>query len=217
MHEDFIATVYPHVHESLKLTTEEQVYMENPLSSSGTLSSMKNRDDAFTFSDQFLNAKSPEDELRKANVETKAESMVTVPIHQASSSAPPLSTPVIDPSPLKPTIDLELANRVSALEKISANFIKKNKLQDQTTQALSSRAYTLENHDLSHLEHTTLYEALEASMDRENKEEFNEEMAKSRKSHRDDQDPPPPPSKYSNQSKKKRHDSDTSALKKPLP
>ncbi|GKD84682.1 hypothetical protein Tco_1355836 [Tanacetum coccineum] len=49
----------------------------------------------------------------------------------------------------------------------------------------------------SYLEHTTLYEALEASMDRENREEFIEEMTKSCKRCRDDQDPPPPPPKDS--------------------
>nr|GEZ53021.1 hypothetical protein [Tanacetum cinerariifolium] len=32
----------------------------------------------------------------KANMESQSESMVTVPIRQASSSAPPLSTPIID-------------------------------------------------------------------------------------------------------------------------
>ncbi|GKF09160.1 hypothetical protein Tco_0043384, partial [Tanacetum coccineum] len=47
MHEDFIATVYPKVHESLKHITEEHVFLENPPSSSKTLSSMKNLDDAF--------------------------------------------------------------------------------------------------------------------------------------------------------------------------
>ncbi|GJY91671.1 hypothetical protein Tco_0507453, partial [Tanacetum coccineum] len=51
MHEDLCATVYPQVHESLKITTEEHVHIENPPSSSGTLSSMKNLDDAFTFGD----------------------------------------------------------------------------------------------------------------------------------------------------------------------
>ncbi|GKB86942.1 hypothetical protein Tco_0959214 [Tanacetum coccineum] len=259
MHEDFVATVYPQVHESLKLTTEEQPHVENPPSSSGTLSSMKNLDDGFTFGDQFLNDKPTKEEPGKANVETKVESMVTVPIHQASSSTPPLSTPIIDLTPPKPvsppaqepgftattattttttfplpppppqqsTTVPELATRVSAMEKICANFEKKHKLQDKTTQALSSRVFTLKNHDLyskinnyvnetvkeavhnalqapirerfrdltefemkeirmfksgsyrSYLEHITLYEALEASIDRENKEEFNEEMTKS--------------------------------------
>nr|GEV81949.1 hypothetical protein [Tanacetum cinerariifolium] len=42
MHEDFIAIIYPKVHERLKLTTKEQVHIENPPSSSETLSSMKN-------------------------------------------------------------------------------------------------------------------------------------------------------------------------------
>ncbi|GJW64437.1 hypothetical protein Tco_0116321 [Tanacetum coccineum] len=65
----------------------------------------------------------------------------------------------------------------------------------------------------SHPEHITLYEALEASMDRENRKELVEAIAKSRKRRRDDQDPPLPPSKDSNQNKKKRQDSDTSASK----
>nr|GEU37760.1 copia protein [Tanacetum cinerariifolium] len=59
-------------------------------------------------------------------------------------------------------------------------------------------------------EHTTLYEALEASMVCENREEFVDAMAKSRKRRHEDQDPPPPPLKDPDQNKKKRHDSDTS-------
>ncbi|GKF01118.1 hypothetical protein Tco_0028041 [Tanacetum coccineum] len=225
MHEDFIATVYPKVHESLKLTTKEQVHIENPPSSTGTLSSMKNLEDAFTFGDQFLNDKSTEKERRKANVETEVESMVTVPIHQPSSSIPPLSTPIINLSPPKPvsspiqesifttttattttlpppllpqsTTDLDLATRVSALEKRSADLEKKNQLQDNTTQDLASRVYKLEHHDLSHSDHTNLYEALEASMQRDNNDELHEELTKFRKRRRDDQNPPPPPPKDS--------------------
>ncbi|GJZ67790.1 hypothetical protein Tco_0631030 [Tanacetum coccineum] len=79
MHEDFIALVYPKVHESLMHTTEEH----------------------------FLYDKPTEEELNKANVEIEVESMVTVPIHQISSSTPPLSTPVIvisSPKPVSPPI-----------------------------------------------------------------------------------------------------------------
>ncbi|GJS14362.1 hypothetical protein Tco_0408834 [Tanacetum coccineum] len=130
---------------------------------------MKNLEDAFTFGDQFLNDKSTEEEPRKANVETEVESMVTVPIHQASLSVPPLSTPIIDLSPPKPvspsvqepiiiattvttttlppppspplqrTTDPDLATHVSALKKRSADLEQKNKLQDKITQALASR------------------------------------------------------------------------------
>ncbi|GKA86721.1 hypothetical protein Tco_0808432, partial [Tanacetum coccineum] len=85
---------------------EEHAQVENPLSSTGTLSSKKNLD-AYTFGDQFFNDKPTEKELDKANMETKVESMVTVFIHQASSSIPPLSTPVIDltpPKPVSPTL-----------------------------------------------------------------------------------------------------------------
>ncbi|GJS19202.1 hypothetical protein Tco_0447834, partial [Tanacetum coccineum] len=179
-----------------------------------------NLDDAFTFGDHFLNNKPTEEEPSKANMEVEVESMVTVPIHQASSSAPPLSTPIID---------LTLPKLVSppTQELIYANFEKKNKVQDQTTQSLLSRIFTLENHDLYSKidnyinetikeapEHAALYKALEASMDRENREEFVEATAKSRKISHDDQDPPLPSSKDSDKNKKKRHNSDTSASKK---
>ncbi|GKA35197.1 retrovirus-related pol polyprotein from transposon TNT 1-94 [Tanacetum coccineum] len=102
MHDDFLTTIYPKVHKSLKHTTEEHVHLENPPSSSKILSSMKNLDDNFTFGDQFINDKSQEDEPGKTIMETELESMVTIPIQQASSSIPPLSTLVIDLSPPKP-------------------------------------------------------------------------------------------------------------------
>ncbi|GJX67350.1 hypothetical protein Tco_0303077 [Tanacetum coccineum] len=101
-HKEFMANVYPNVHESLKFLADEHVIIEDPLSSFGTLSSMKNLDDAYTIGDQFLNDKSTEDEPGKLNVEAEVVSRVTVSIYQASSSVPPLSTPVIDLSPPKP-------------------------------------------------------------------------------------------------------------------
>ncbi|GKG42619.1 hypothetical protein Tco_0476917, partial [Tanacetum coccineum] len=73
---------------SLKNIDEEHVHLENPLSSTKTLSSMKNLDN-FNFDDQFFNDKPTEEELDKANMETEVESMVTFLIHQASSSVPP--------------------------------------------------------------------------------------------------------------------------------
>ncbi|GJT62123.1 retrovirus-related pol polyprotein from transposon TNT 1-94 [Tanacetum coccineum] len=101
MHEDFVATVYPQVHESLKHTDKEHVHLENPLSATGTLFSMKNLDN-FNFGDQFFNEKPTKKEPDKANMDTEVESMVTVLINQASSSVPLLSTPVIDLTPPKP-------------------------------------------------------------------------------------------------------------------
>ncbi|GKG56598.1 hypothetical protein Tco_0579922, partial [Tanacetum coccineum] len=52
--------------------------MENPPSSSRTLSPMNNLDDAFTVGDQFIDDKSLEEEPGKATRDTEVESMVTV-------------------------------------------------------------------------------------------------------------------------------------------
>ncbi|GKF54050.1 hypothetical protein Tco_0160960, partial [Tanacetum coccineum] len=149
---------------------DEHVILEDLLSSSGTLSSMKNLDDAFTIGDQFLNDKSTEDEPRKLNVEAEVVSMVTVLIYQGSSLVPPLSTPVIDLShpklipsttqapifiattttlPLLPPLqkqnitDLELVARVIALEHKFFDFKQKSK-NDNTTQNLGSKIFNLE-------------------------------------------------------------------------
>ncbi|GKF17153.1 hypothetical protein Tco_0062071 [Tanacetum coccineum] len=101
-HDEFMANVYLNAHESLKFPADEHVILEDPLSSTGILSSMKNLDDAYTIGDQFLNDKSTKDESGKLNVEAEVVSMATVPIYQAFSSISPLSTPVINLSPPKP-------------------------------------------------------------------------------------------------------------------
>ncbi|GKD21374.1 hypothetical protein Tco_1223077 [Tanacetum coccineum] len=62
----------------------------------------KNMDDAYTIRDQFINDKATEDETKKLNVESEVVSIVIVPIYQAYSSVPPMSTLVIDLSPPKP-------------------------------------------------------------------------------------------------------------------
>ncbi|GKC74464.1 hypothetical protein Tco_1120347 [Tanacetum coccineum] len=295
-HDEYMANVYLNVHESLKFPVDEQVILEDPLSSTGTLSSMKNLDDTYTIGDQFLNDKSTEDEPGKLNVEAEVVSMVTVPIYQASSSVPPLSMLVIDLSSPKPissttqapiftaitanttttlplppplqqqsTTDSELVARVTTLEKKFSDLGQKNKNLDNTTRNLGSRVFTLELRDLPHKidetvceavkeavhvalqaplrdrfrelteadmkeilhqwmfesgtykslpEHVALYEALEASMERANRDEFLAEKDKSRKRRCDDQDPPPP-LPDSNISNKKRHDSDALGSSQP--
>ncbi|GKB26679.1 hypothetical protein Tco_0866080 [Tanacetum coccineum] len=68
MDEDFTTTAYPNVQENLKLLTE----------------------------DQFLVKKPQEEEPGKTNAEVEVQSMVSVPIHQDTSSVPPMTTLVID-------------------------------------------------------------------------------------------------------------------------
>ncbi|GKD40899.1 hypothetical protein Tco_1261106 [Tanacetum coccineum] len=290
MHKDFIAIVYPQVHEILKLTTKEHIHIKNPPSSSGTLPSMKNLDDAFTFVLElatrvsvlekicvnFEKKNKLQDKTTQAlssrvytlenhDLYSKIDKYVNEVVKEAVHNA--LQAPIRDR--LRDLSKFEMKDMVYTLENHDLySKIDKYVNEDKTTQALSSKVYTLENHDLyskidkyvnevvkeavhnalqapildrlkdlsefemkeilhdrmfesgsyrSHLEHTALYDALVSSMDRENREEFNEEMAKSRKRRRDDQDPSPPPPKDSDQSKNKRHDSDASASKQPPP
>ncbi|GJZ90249.1 hypothetical protein Tco_0662176, partial [Tanacetum coccineum] len=94
--EEFTITAYPSVQENLKLPTEDQVRLEEPASFAGTLSSLQNLDKELSFTNQFLVEKSQEDEPDKSNTEAEVQLMVTVPIHQDTSSVPLLTTPVID-------------------------------------------------------------------------------------------------------------------------
>ncbi|GJS55695.1 monodehydroascorbate reductase [Tanacetum coccineum] len=96
MDEGFIATAYPNVHENLKLTVEEQMILEEPASSTRTLSSLQHLANDFSFGDQFFNDKPSEAENKKTTAETEAESMVSITIQQDSSAIPPITTPVID-------------------------------------------------------------------------------------------------------------------------
>ncbi|GKC22736.1 hypothetical protein Tco_1024886 [Tanacetum coccineum] len=175
-HDEFMVDFYPKVQESSKFLADEHVILEDPLSSIGTLSSMKNLEDAYAIRDQYINDKSTDDEQGKLNVEAEVVSMVTVPIYQTSSSVPPLSTPVIDLSPpkhassttqtpifiattttpLQPppqqqsTTKSELVERVAALEKKLFDLEQTNKNLDNTTRNLRSRVYTLKLRDLPH-------------------------------------------------------------------
>nr|GEW35395.1 hypothetical protein [Tanacetum cinerariifolium] len=203
---------------------KSHVIIEDPPSSSETLSSIKNLDDIYIFWDLFFNDKSIKDEPGKQNVNAEVVSMITVPIHQASTSVPPLSTPIIDLSPSKPTASPLLEPFTAATTKIHT--------LDNATKNLRSRVFTLKLRDLPHkidqtvnkvvkeavpialqalhidrfrelskadmkeilhqrmfksgsykslLEHVALYEALEASMEHEIRDEFLVEKEKSQR------------------------------------
>nr|GEX88015.1 hypothetical protein [Tanacetum cinerariifolium] len=199
-HEEFMANVYLNVHGSLKFPVDEHVILEEPQSLSRTVSSIKNLDDAYTIKDQFINDKSTEDEPGKLNVKRKVISMVTVLIHQASSSVPPLSTTIIDLSPLKSVssttqplifttttmttttlppppqqqsiIESELATRVAA---ILLELPKADMKEILHQRMLETGTYK------SLPKHVALYEAFEASMEPANMDEFLAVKDKSRK------------------------------------
>ncbi|GJZ41347.1 hypothetical protein Tco_0588233 [Tanacetum coccineum] len=211
MHEDFIATGYPEVHESLKHTTEKHVFLKNPPSSSGTLSSMKNLDDAFTYVPELATRVSVLEKIcanfeKIHNLQDKtnqalSSKVLTLDNHDLYSKIDNYVNKTV-----KEVVQNALQAPVRERFRELLEFEMKEILRDRIFESGSYR---------SHTEHAALYDSLEASIDRENREEFIEATAKSHKRRHDDQDPPPPPPKDSDQSKKKRHDSDASASEQP--
>nr|GFB41700.1 E-beta-farnesene synthase [Tanacetum cinerariifolium] len=65
MDEGLTATAYLNVQENLKLTVNEHEILEEPTSSTGTLSSLQHLDKDFSFGDQFFNDKPSEAENEK--------------------------------------------------------------------------------------------------------------------------------------------------------
>ncbi|GJV84056.1 hypothetical protein Tco_1523954 [Tanacetum coccineum] len=99
MDEGFTAAAYPDVQENLKLTVDEHVILEEPVSSIGTLSSLQHLAKDFSFSDQFLNDKPSEADNEKTTANTEAELMVSVTIQQDIFVFPPMTSSVIGPMP----------------------------------------------------------------------------------------------------------------------
>ncbi|GJW51799.1 hypothetical protein Tco_0093150 [Tanacetum coccineum] len=65
MDKGFTAEAYPDVQENLKLTVDEQVIPEEPISSTGMLSSLQHLAKDFSFGDQFFNDKPSEADNEK--------------------------------------------------------------------------------------------------------------------------------------------------------
>ncbi|GKG34105.1 hypothetical protein Tco_0434264, partial [Tanacetum coccineum] len=74
---------------------------EEPVSSTGTLSSLQHLTKDFSYGDQFIDDKPSEANYEKTMVtaDTEAESMVSVTIQQDTFVIPPMTSPVIGPVP----------------------------------------------------------------------------------------------------------------------
>nr|GEX28381.1 hypothetical protein [Tanacetum cinerariifolium] len=150
----FTAMVYPNVQENLKLVVEELVLLEEPASSSGTLSSLQ-------------------------HLKTKVESMVNVMIQQALSSISLMTSPIIDltsrhespkehqqlkatttdtttttttlPPPQAPQQSMTeamMVKHIGELEHILADMIQVNKNIEERLDKHGARLYTLEQLDI---------------------------------------------------------------------
>nr|GEZ03061.1 reverse transcriptase domain-containing protein [Tanacetum cinerariifolium] len=127
--------------ENLKLAVEEQVLLEEPASSSGTLSSLQHLSRDISFGDQFFSNK-PSDADK--NAETEVESMVNVPIQQAMSLISLMTSLIIDL-----TSRPESPKRIGELEHIMDNLIQVNKHMEERLVKHGARLYTLEQLDIS--------------------------------------------------------------------
>ncbi|GJV67923.1 hypothetical protein Tco_1483432 [Tanacetum coccineum] len=133
MDEEFTTTAYPNVQENLKLTVDELVILEEPASSTGTLSSLQHLAKDFSFGDQLFNDKPPEADNEKTTADTEAESMV----------------------PDSPNVHLPLPTTATTTATTTTTTITTLPLPPQPQQALEerldkhgSRLYRLENQDI---------------------------------------------------------------------
>ncbi|GKB01571.1 hypothetical protein Tco_0829615 [Tanacetum coccineum] len=134
----------PNHDENLKLPTEGGERLEEPANSVGTLSSLQNLEKIVSFADQFIANKSQEDEPGKTSNEAEVQSMVSVPILQDTSSAPLMTTPIIDLCDYQPAS----SKAQTSLTYITATTTTHLPLptQLQVTQSLIQRMGELEHH-----------------------------------------------------------------------
>nr|GEV77129.1 integrase, catalytic region, zinc finger, CCHC-type, peptidase aspartic, catalytic [Tanacetum cinerariifolium] len=209
---EFTKTAYPNVQENLKPPSKDLVILEEPTSSTRTLYFFQNLEKELSFIDQFFVKKQQEEEPGKTNAESEVQSMVSVPIHQDTSSVPPMTTPVIDlttsqsgsplstslattsivmttttiPPPPQTTTKHRRSNVRKAVDKIVTDAV------DWAMQAPLRARFTYEDHK-------KLYDALENSLKRDysNKllsdlEEARQKKRKRRNVPRTSSGPPPP-------------------------
>ncbi|GJU25743.1 hypothetical protein Tco_1164364 [Tanacetum coccineum] len=176
MHDDFVATVYPQVHESLKHPDEEHVLH---LPQTNFKKKHKLQDQTI----QGISSKVFTLELR--DLPHKIDKTINESV--------------------KEVVQIALQDPLKECFKDLSEANMKEIIHDRMFKSGTYR---------SQPEHVALYEAFEASMERDNRDEFLLEKDKSQKIPLDEQDPPPPPPD-SDLNKKKIHDSDASGSKQP--
>nr|GEY56812.1 hypothetical protein [Tanacetum cinerariifolium] len=190
--EGFTATAYLKVQKNLKLTVQEQVLLEEPASSSGTLSSLQHLSKDISFGDLFFSDKPSEADNDTA--ETEVESMVSITIQQDMSSIPPMTSPIIDltsrpeypkvhqkfkatttktttttlplpPSQQQSTTEAMMMKGIGKLEHVMANLIQENKGLKERLDKHGARLYTLEQLDIPHQVNKAVSEVVTEAVD----------------------------------------------------
>nr|GEX61315.1 hypothetical protein [Tanacetum cinerariifolium] len=133
MDKEFTTTAYPNVQENLKLPSEDLVILKEPTSSTRTLSSLQNLEKELSFTDQFFVEKQHEKEPGKSNTKAEVQSMVSVSIHQDTSSVPPMTT-----------------SRIGELEQHVVDLLQSNLALEERLDKHGSWLYKLENLNIPH-------------------------------------------------------------------
>ncbi|GJW83799.1 hypothetical protein Tco_0156944 [Tanacetum coccineum] len=171
MHDEFMVNVYPNVHESLKFLADEHVILEDPLSSTETLSLMKNLEDAYTIGDQLFNDKSTKDEPGKLNMEEEVFSMKSKNLDNTTQN---LGSRVLtlDLRDLPHKIDETVCESVKEAVHVALHAPLRDRFRDLPKAYMKEmlHQWMFESSSYkSHPEHVALYEALEASMKHQSK------------------------------------------------
>nr|GEV75124.1 Gag-Pol polyprotein [Tanacetum cinerariifolium] len=192
MDEGFTVTAYPKVQENLKLTVEEQVLLEEPASSSGTLSFLQHPSKDISFEDLFSSDKPSDADNDKANAETEVESMVSVIIQQDMSSIPSMTSPIIDLTSKPKSPKAMMMKRIGELKHIMANLIQENKGLVERLDSHGAHLYTLEQLDIPHQVSKAVKLAQDLAEARKKKKK-SRESPKTPPGSPPYQPPPPPP------------------------
>nr|GEZ61094.1 E-beta-farnesene synthase [Tanacetum cinerariifolium] len=192
--EGFTATVYPNVQENLKLIVEEPVLLEEPASSSGTLSSLQHLSRDFSFGDQYFSDKHLDVDK---NAKTEVESMRIGELEHIMAGL------IQDNKDMEERLDshgsrlytleqLDIPQRVSidvsevvrdavdwAMQVPLRNHFKDLPEADMK-EILHQRMWESDSYK-SHEDHMQLFEALEKSMNRDHSEELAQDLAEARK------------------------------------
>ncbi|GJS45880.1 hypothetical protein Tco_0596001 [Tanacetum coccineum] len=223
MDDEFTAIAYPKVQENLKLSTEGEVRLEEPASSAGTLSSMKNLDKDLSLTNQFL--------------DTSSVSLMTTPVID-------ITDPQSDSITVLASMPTTTSTTIGQLEQNIADLMEANQALEERLDKQGNMIYQLESQDLSrfikeqtvefidsqeidqkikesvkeillqcmleenydkgHEDHKMAYEALQKSIIRDESEKFDAYKAEERTKKKSKQDspktppgsppsPPPPP------------------------
>ncbi|GKB97635.1 hypothetical protein Tco_0983772, partial [Tanacetum coccineum] len=178
-----------HTDENLKLTVDDPVIPEEPASSTGTLSSLQHLAKDFSFGDQFFNDKPSEANNEKTTADTEAESMVSVTIHQDTSVIPPMTSPVI----IFKVVDEIVTDVVDWAMHAPLRERFRDLPEADMKEIIHNRMWESKSYQ-THKDHMTLYEALEKSMARDNRDQLLSNLAEARKKKKKRQGSPKTPS-----------------------